>query len=162
MDTILSEYKDVFPVATFILGYFFNEIIGLVKARRSLKQLRFVLDYEVNRNIELLASSRLNLPEENDEQISDFNSAKLNARIADSLSTSVFDAHISELSKMKEHEVGTYLSLYSTINSLKSHSKDLIEYLHIESRSEVPTRRMWGCVQAVNTLAEVLVKRKKS
>lgn len=102
MNSIWTEYKDILPVAMFILGYVFNEIIGTVKSRGNLQKIKRILDYEIDRNLDMLALILEKTPDEPEEVIRLFNMAKAMARISEVMTSNVFDAYASELSKMKK------------------------------------------------------------
>ncbi len=162
MSSIWTEYKEVFPVVTFALGYVLNEIIGAVKSRGNLRKIKKVLDYEVNRNLEMLAMTLEKLPQEEAEEIHLFNMAKVIARTSESMMLNVFDTHISDLSKMKDNEIDHYFSFYSAVSTLKLHSNELIKYVQIEKRSEAQSKQMLARVVAVTTLAKSMLKRRSA
>lgn len=160
MSSILADYKDALPVVTFVLGYILNEAIGAVKTRNNLRKVKNVLDYEVNRNLDILALSIEAIPKDPAEEVHLFNMAKVIARISESMTSNVFDAYISELSKMKEHEMDNYFAFYSAVSMLKLHSNELIKHVQMEKRSEVQSKQMLARVAAVTTLANSMVKRR--
>lgn len=162
MSSIWTEYKDVFPVVTFGLGYVLNELIGAVKSRGNLRKIKKVLDYEVNRNLEILAMTLEKFPQEEVEEIRLFNMAKAIARPSESMTLNVFDTHISDLSKMKDHEMDNYFSFYSAVSTLKLHSNELIKYVQIEKRNEAQSKQMLARVAAVTTLAKTMLKRRNA
>ncbi|OBU41845.1 hypothetical protein AYY26_20795 [Photobacterium phosphoreum] len=75
------------------------------------------------------------------------------------MTSSVFDAYISELSKLKEHEVENYLYFYSIISMLKLHSNELIKYLQIDGRNDKQSEQMLARIQAVAVVAKSLLKK---
>lgn len=81
MSSILAEYKDILPLVTFALGYILNEVIGAVKSRENLRKIKKVLDYEVNRNLEILAMTLDKIPQEETEEIQLFNNGNVNCSI---------------------------------------------------------------------------------
>ncbi|HIF9189020.1 TPA: hypothetical protein ACX6PH_001995 [Photobacterium damselae] len=156
----MAEYKDILPLVTFALGYILNEVIGAVKSRENLRKIKKVLDYEVNRNLEILAMTLDKIPQEETEEIQLFNMAMLIARYSESMSLNVIDAHISDLSKMKDHEMDNYLSFYSAVSTLKLRSNELIKYVQVDKRSEAQSKQMLARVVAVTTLAKAMLKQK--
>lgn len=162
MSSIWTEYKDVLPVVTFALGYVLNEVIGVVKSRGNLRKIRKVLDYEMNRNLEMLAMTLEKMPQEEAEEVHLFNMAKVIARTSESMTLNVFDTHISDLSKMKDNEMDHYFSFYSAVSTLKLHSNELIKYVQIEKRSEAQSKQMQARVLAVTTLAKTMLKRRNA
>ncbi|EMN7216829.1 hypothetical protein WB841_004635 [Vibrio vulnificus] len=162
MSSIWTEYKDVLPVVTFALGYILNEVIGVVKSRGNLRKIKKVLDYEVNRNLEMLAMALEKMPQEETEEVRLFNMAKVISRVSESMTLNVFDTHISDLSKMKDHEMDNYFSFYAAVNTLKLHSNELIKYVQIEKRSEAQSKQMLARVVAVTTLAKTMLKRRSA
>ncbi|EOB1203930.1 hypothetical protein ACIQLR_000013 [Photobacterium damselae] len=136
----MAEYKDILPLVTFALGYILNEVIGAVKSRENLRKIKKVLDYEVNRNLEILAMTLDKIPQEETEEIQLFNMAMLIARYSESMTLNVIDAHISDLSKMKDHEMDNYLSFYSAVSTLKLRSNELIKYVQVDKRSEAQSK----------------------
>ncbi|HIF9405657.1 TPA: hypothetical protein ACX6RQ_001559 [Photobacterium damselae] len=160
MSSILAEYKDILPLVTFALGYILNEVIGAVKSRENLRKIKKVLDYEVNRNLEILAMTLDKIPQEETEEIQLFNMAMLIARYSESMTLNVIDAHISDLSKMKDHEMDNYLSFYSAVSTLKLRSNELIKYVQVDKRSEAQSKQMLARVVAVTTLAKAMLKQK--
>ncbi|NOI53201.1 hypothetical protein F0248_08905 [Vibrio crassostreae] len=163
MSSIWTEYKDIFPVITFALGYVLNEVIGAVKSRVNLRKIRKVLDYEVNRNLEMLAMTLEKMSQQEEaEEIHLFNMAKIIARTSESMTLNVFDTHISDLSKMRNNEMDHYFSFYSAVSTLKLHSNELIKYVQIEKRSEAQSKQMLARVVAVTTLAKTMLKRRSA
>ncbi|HHF3189551.1 TPA: hypothetical protein ACPJ16_004073 [Vibrio alginolyticus] len=162
MSSIWTEYKDVLPVVTFALGYILNEVIGVVKSRGNLRKIKKVLDYEVNRNLEMLAMALEKMPQEETEEARLFNMAKVISRVSESMTLNVFDTHISDLSKMKDHEMDNYFSFYAAVSTLKLHSNELIKYVQIEKRSEAQSKQMLARVVAVTTLAKTMLKRRSA
>ncbi|WP_324040709.1 hypothetical protein [Aeromonas caviae] len=160
MNHILTEYKDVLPLATFVFGYILNEVIGVVKTRSSLKKIKKILNYEINRNLDMLASILEKIPDESQEEIRLFNMAKAIATISEAMTSNAFYAHLSELSKMKEDEIDHYYSFYSTIDSLKLHSQELMKYVQIENRSESESKKMLARIAAIMMLVEPMLKRR--
>ncbi|HIF9418190.1 hypothetical protein REH76_11390 [Photobacterium damselae] len=156
----MAEYKDILPLVTFALGYILNEVIGAVKSRENLRKIKKVLDYEVNRNLEILAMTLDKIPQEETEEIQLFNMAMLIARYSESMTLNVIDAHISDLSKMKDHEMDNYLSFYSAVSTLKLRSNELIKYVQVDKRSEAQSKQMLARVVAVTTLAKAMLKQK--
>ncbi len=156
----MTEYKDILPLVTFALGYILNEVIGAVKSRENLRKIKKVLDYEVNRNLEILAMTLDKIPQEETEEIQLFNMAMLIARYSESMTLNVIDAHISDLSKMKDHEMDNYLSFYSAVSTLKLRSNELIKYVQVDKRSEAQSKQMLARVVAVTTLAKAMLKQK--
>ncbi|HHG3492825.1 TPA: hypothetical protein ACPVZI_004448 [Vibrio parahaemolyticus] len=159
MSSTFSEYKDLLPVATFILGYVLNAIIEVVKKRSSLNNVRKMLDHEVARNVEMLAISVSKIPKDLSEELYFFNFAKVAARSSEAMTNTVFDAYISEIAKLSSDEVESYLSFYSTIDVLKLHSNELIKFLQIEGRNEKQSEQMLARVQAVVVVAKSLLKK---
>ena len=72
MSDQFSEYAGLLsvaiPAATFVLGYVVNGLIDAIKKRRSLNNVRKILDYEVNRNIEMLAQGVAQISKEQSEE----------------------------------------------------------------------------------------------
>ncbi|MDS1873331.1 hypothetical protein [Vibrio vulnificus] len=163
MSDQFSEYTGLLsvaiPAATFVLGYVVNGLIDAFKNHRSLNNVRKILDYEVNRNIEMLARGLAQISREQSEELYLFNFAKIAARISELMTSTVFDAYISELSKLNEDEIDSYLSVYSSISMLKLHSTELIQYLQIEDRSEKQSQQMLARVQSVTVVAKTLIKK---
>ncbi len=152
-------YKDLLPVVTFILGYFLNWIIGTVQKRSSLNKIRKILNHEVNWNIEILVINISKIPKDLSEAEYLFKFAKVAAHSSEAMTSSVFDAYISELSKLKEHEVENYLYFYSIISMLKLHSNELIKYLQIDGRNDKQSEQMLARIQTVAVVAKSLLKK---
>ncbi|HDO1382822.1 hypothetical protein [Aeromonas veronii] len=158
MVRILTEYKDFLPVATFILGYVFNELIGVVKNRSNLQKIKKLLDYEINRNLDMLVLSLEKTDDESRDEIRQFNISKTIARISEAMTSNVFDNHISELSKMKEYEIDNYFSFYSSLAILKLHSQELIKLVQIKERQEAESQQMLARGAAITMLASAMLK----
>ncbi|MEZ9952651.1 hypothetical protein AB4395_09220 [Vibrio splendidus] len=159
MSSTFSEYKELLPIATFILGYVLNGVIEAVKKRSNLNKIRKILDHEVSRNVEILAFGVSKIPKDLSEELYLFNFAKVVARISEAMTSTVFDAYIAELSKLNSNEIEGYLSFYSTIGQLKLHSNELIKFLQIEGRNEKQSEQMIARVQAVSVVAKSLLNR---
>ncbi|MFA0712657.1 hypothetical protein AB4615_14560 [Vibrio splendidus] len=159
MSSTFSEYKELLPIATFILGYVLNGVIEAVKKRSNLNKIRKILDHEVSRNVEILAIGVSKIPKDLSEELYLFNFAKVVARISEAMTSTVFDAYIAELSKLNSNEIEGYLSFYSTIGQLKLHSNELIKFLQIEGRNEKQSEQMIARVQAVSVVAKSLLNR---
>lgn len=163
MSDQFSEYAGLLsvaiPAATFVLGYVVNGFIDAIKKRRSLNNVRKILDYEVNRNIEILSQGVGQISKEQSEELYQITFSKIAARMSGLMTSTVFDAYISELSKLNADEIDDYLSVYSSISLLKLHSTELIQYLQIEGRSEKQSQQMLARVQSVAVVAKTLMKR---
>ncbi|MDN2666134.1 hypothetical protein OW495_05355 [Vibrio sp. 14N.309.X.WAT.E.F5] len=159
MSSTFSEYKELLPIATFILGYVLNGVIEAVKKRSNLNKIRKILDHEVSRNVEILAIGVSKIPKDLSEELYLFNFAKVVARISEAMTSTVFDAYIAELSKLNSNEIEGYLSFYSTIGQLKLHSNELIKFLQIEGRNEKQSEQMIARVQAVSVVAKALLNK---
>lgn len=86
--------------------------------------------------------------------------AMLIARYSESMTLNFIDAHISDLSKMKDHDMDNYLSFYSAVSTLKLRSNELIKYVQVDKRSEAQSKQMLARVVAVTTLAKAMLKQK--
>lgn len=158
MGKFLTEYKDIVPVVTFVMGYIVNAIIHELGSKRYIKKVKKVLLHEVTRNLDMLALGIERVGSNTSDAEYQFNKAKVVARMSESMTSNIYDVHIADISKMKDLDIDSFLSFYATLKTLQLHSSELIKYVNIDNRTEPQSNQMLARVLAVNKVADSMLK----
>lgn len=158
MTDFLNTYKEIFPLATFVLGYIVNAIINTLGSKRHTEKVKKVLLHEVNHNLAMLelATKKTAVSDSDGETL--FNRAKAISRVSESMTSNVYNAHLSDISKMKDLDIDTFFTFYSMLATLQRHSSDLIDYINIEERTDSQSKQMIARVMAVTNIADAMLK----
>lgn len=74
------------------------------------------------------------------------------------MTSNVYNAHLSEISKMKDLDIDTFFTFYSMLATLQRYSSDLIDYINIEERTDSQSKQMIARVMAVTNIADAILK----
>lgn len=141
-----------------MLGYIVNAIINTLGSKRHTEKVKKMLLHEINHNLAMLdlATKKTDVSDSDGETL--FNRAKAISRVSESMTSNVYNSHLSEISKMKDLDIDTFFTFYSMLATLQRYSSDLIDYINIEERTDSQSKQMIARVMAVTNIADAILK----